>query len=91
MSDTVIAGFFLFMGLYSLASLLSDLKTGVAAGRNRNVDVREYPGWFYLLVLTKTAFAGFAFAVVLHAFGLIGDPMVWTRQTLPFLMPRQRV
>jgi hypothetical protein len=90
MSDTVVAGFFLFMGLYSLASLASDLRTGVAAGRNRSVDVHEYPGWFYLLVLTKTAFAGFAFAVVLHAFGLIGDPMVWMRQTLPFLLPPQR-
>jgi hypothetical protein len=91
MSNTVITGFFLFMGLYSLASLLSDLRTGVAAGHNRNVDVREYPGWFYLLVLPKTAFAGFAFAMVLHAFGLTGDPLVWMRQTLPFLMPRQRV
>jgi hypothetical protein len=90
-SDTVITGFFLFMGLFSLASLVGDLRTGVATGRNRNVDVHEYPGWFYLLVLTKTAFAGFAFAVVLRAFGLIGDPMVWMRQTLPFLMPRQRV
>jgi hypothetical protein len=90
MSDTVVAGFFLFMGLFSLASLVSDLRTGVAAGRNRNVDVREYPGWFYLLVFTKTAFAGFAFAVVLHAFGLISDPMVWMQQALPFLMPRQR-
>jgi hypothetical protein len=89
MSGTVIAGFFLCMELYSLASLVSDLRTGVASSRNRSVDVREYPGWFYLLAFTKTAFISFAFAVVLHAFGLIGDPFAWMRQTLPFLMPRQ--
>jgi hypothetical protein len=77
------------MGLYSLASLVGDLRTGVAASRNRNVDVREYPGWFYLLVFTKKAFISFACAVVLHAFGLIGDPFVWMRQTLPFLIPRE--
>ena len=90
MSDTVIAGLFLCMGLYSLASLVNDLRTGVAASRNSTVDVREYPGWFYLLIVTKTVFISFAFAVVLHAFGLIGDPFVWMRQNLPFLMPRQR-
>jgi hypothetical protein len=90
MSDTVIAGFFLCMGLYSLSSLVSDLRTGIAASSKGNVDVREYPGWFYLLILTKTAFVSFAFAVVLHAFGLIGDPFVWMRQNLPFLMPRQQ-
>jgi hypothetical protein len=78
------------MGLYSLASLVGDLRTGVAASRNRNVDVREYPGWFYLLVFTKKAFISFACAVVLHAFGLIGDPFVWMREYLPFLMPRHR-
>jgi hypothetical protein len=90
MPDTVIAGFFLCMGLYSLSSLVNDLRTGTASGRNRDVDVREYPGWFYLLIFTKTAFVSFAFAVVLHAFGLIGDPLLWMRQTLPFLLPRQQ-
>jgi hypothetical protein len=30
----------------------------------------------------------FAVAVLLNTFGLIGDPVVWMRQTLPFLMPR---
>jgi hypothetical protein len=89
MSNAVIAGFFLCTGLYSLASLVGDLRTGVAASRNRSLDAREYPGWFYLLVSTKAAFVGFTCAVVLHAFGLIGDPLVWMRQTLPFLMPPQ--
>lgn len=90
MSDTVTAGLFLCAGLYSMASLVNDLRTGIALSRNNTVDVREYPGWFYLLIFTKTVFISFALAVVLHAFGLIGDPFAWVRQTLPFLMPRHR-
>jgi hypothetical protein len=53
-----------------------------------NVKLARLVRWFYLLVFTKTAFISSAFAAVLHASGLIGDPFVWV-QTLPFLMPRQ--
>ena len=90
MSPTVNTGFFLFLGLVSLWGLQNDLRTGVAAGRYRNsgIDVRENPGGFYLLVFIKAAFVCVATAIVLHAFGLIGDPFVWMRHYLPFLMPR---
>jgi hypothetical protein len=62
----------------------------VAAGRYRNsdIDVRENPGGYYLMIFINAAFVCFAAAVVLHAFGLIGDPFVWMRHYLPFLMPR---
>jgi len=33
-------------------------------------------------------FVSFAIAVVLNAFGMIGDPFIWMQQTFPFLMPR---
>jgi hypothetical protein len=84
------SGFFLFIGLYSLWGLANDLRTGVAVNRNRDsgIDVRENPGGFYLRVFVKAAFVCFATAVVLHAIGLIGDPFVWMRHYLPFLMPR---
>jgi hypothetical protein len=88
MSPILITGFFLVLGLYSLWALVNDLRTGIATSRNTTVDVHENPGGFYLLVFIKAAFVCFAAAVVLNAFGLIGDPLVWMRQNLPFLMPK---
>jgi hypothetical protein len=90
MSPNLTTGFIFFLGLYSLWGVLNELRTGVAVGRNSKstIDVRENPGGFYLLVFVKAAFVCFATAVVLHGFGLIGDPLVWMRHYLPFLMPR---
>jgi uncharacterized membrane protein len=88
MSPTLITGFFVFLGLYSIWALANDLRTGLARSRNSTIDVRENPGGFYLLVFIKAAFICFAIAVVLNAFGLIGDPFVWMRHYFPFLMPR---
>ena len=89
MSPTVTAGFFLIVGLYSAWAMVNDLQTGIAKTRSGTVDVREFPGWFYLLIFVKAVFVCLSTAVVLHAFGLIGDPFVWMRQNLPFLMPRR--
>jgi hypothetical protein len=36
----------------------------------------------------KAAFICFAIAVILHAYGVIGDPFVWFAQTFPFLVHR---
>ena len=88
MSPTMITGFFLVMGLYSAFAMASDLKTGTARIRGGTIDVREFPGWFYLLIFIKAAFICFSIAVLLHAFGWIGDPFIWMRQNLPFLMPK---
>jgi hypothetical protein len=52
------------------------------------IDVRENPGGYYLLIFIKAAFVCFAVAVLLNAFGLTGDPFIWMRQNLSFLMPR---
>jgi hypothetical protein len=89
MSPNLITGFFLFLGLYSAWGLLNTLRTGVVIGRNSKstVDVRENPGGFYLLVFFNAAFICFATAVVLYAFGLIGDPFVWMQHYFPCLMP----
>jgi hypothetical protein len=88
MSPTLTAGFFLFIGLYSAWAMVNDLRTGMARSRNSTIDIKDNPGGFYLLVFIKAAFICFSIAVLLHAFGLIGDPFVWMRQNLPFLMPR---
>jgi hypothetical protein len=88
MSPTLITGFFLVVGLYSLWAVVNDLRTGIATGRRSTIDVRENPGGFYLLVFIKAMWICLTTAVVLHAFGLIGDPFVWMRLYFPFLMPR---
>jgi hypothetical protein len=88
MSPTLIAVFFAVLGFVSLWSIMNDLGTGLASGRRSTIDIRENPGGFYLVVFCKAAFVCFAVAVILNALGLIGDPFVWMRRTLPFLMPR---
>jgi hypothetical protein len=89
MSPIITTGFFLVMGLYSAFAMVNDLKTGTAQIRGGTIDVKEFPGWFYLLIFIKAAFICLAVAVVLHAFDLVGDPFIWMHQNLPFLMPRQ--
>jgi hypothetical protein len=88
MPPILIPGFFLLIGLYSLWALMNELRTGIATSRRSTIDVRENPGGFYLLIFIKAAFVCFAVAVLLNAFGLVGDPFIWMRHNLPFLMPR---
>jgi hypothetical protein len=89
MSPIIITGFFLVLGLYSVWALMNDLKTGTARNRGGTVDVRDNPGGFYLLAVIKVLFICFSTAVVLNAFGLIGDPFAWMRHYFPYMMPRQ--
>jgi hypothetical protein len=67
---------FLLIGLYSLWAPINELRTGIATSRRGTIDLRENPGGFYRLIFIKAAFVCFAVAVLLNAFGLIGDPFV---------------
>jgi hypothetical protein len=66
--------FFTAVGFFSHWSLMKELGGGVAASKNAMVSVKDAPGAFYLIVFCKTAFVSFAIAVILNAFGAIGDP-----------------
>jgi uncharacterized membrane protein YjgN (DUF898 family) len=88
MPPIMTTGLFLVLGLYSAWAMVNDLRTGTTTNRNTTIDVRDNPGGFYLMLFIKVAFISFSIAVVLNAFGLIGDPFLWMRQTFPFLMPR---
>jgi hypothetical protein len=88
MSLLLRAAFFEVLGLYSLFSIVTDLRTGNARSRGLTVSVKENPGWFYLVVLCKAAFVAFAFAVLLNLLGLIDDPFIWMSRNLTFLMPK---
>ncbi len=78
---------FAIAGLVALWSVASDIRSGKAATTKPawTIDRQENPGGFWFTVLCKAAFVGFAIALLLHALGLIGDPVAWIRQTFPFL------
>lgn len=88
MSPFLTAAFFEILGLISLWSMIGDLRSGSTTNRGMTIDAKENPGGFCLVMLCKAGFVCFAIAVLLNALGLIGDPLVWMRQNLPFLMPR---
>ena len=88
MLPTLVTLFFAALGFASLWSLMKDLGAGSTTNRGITFTARENPGGFYLTMFCKAGFVSFAIAVVLHALGLIGDPVVWMHANLPFLMPR---
>ncbi len=81
---------FAIAGLIALWSVANDIGSGKAATTKPawTIDRDENPGGFWFTVLCKAAFVGFAIAVLLHALGLIGDPVVWIQQTFPFFARR---
>jgi hypothetical protein len=86
MSLLLRAAFFEVLGLCSLWSIVNDLRTGGISNRGMPIDRSDNPGGFYLTIACKAGFVCFAFAVLLNALGLIGDPFVWFAQTFPFLV-----
>ena len=88
MSPLLRAAFFEVLGLWSLWSIVNDLRTGSMTNGGMTIDLSDNPGGFYLTIACKAAFVSFAFAVLLNALGLIGDPFVWFTQTFPFLVHR---
>lgn len=76
-------------GLIALWTVVNDLRTGKAATtKTWTVDFAHNPVGFCLLVAFKIAFVAFAAAMLLHALGLIGDPVAALKQALPFFFRR---
>jgi len=86
MSPLLRAAFFEILGLWSLWSAVTDLRTGIASNGKMTIDIRENAGGFYLTIACKAAFAGFAITVLLNVLGLIDDPFAWFTHTFPFLV-----
>jgi hypothetical protein len=85
MSPHMRAAVFEIMGLWSLWSIMSDLRTGIATNGRMPIDIRDNAGGFYLTVACKAGCICFAVAVLLNALGLIGDPFAWMARTFPFM------
>lgn len=86
MSPLLRAALFEILGLWSLWSIVNNLRTGIATNGKMTIDIRDNAGGFYLTIACKAAFAGFAMAVLLNALGLIGDPFAWFARTFPFMV-----
>jgi hypothetical protein len=72
-------------GLIALWSIANDLRSRKAAtSKAWTVDFAHNRIGFCLLVAFKIAFIAFAAAMLLHALGLIGDPVAALQQALPF-------
>jgi hypothetical protein len=72
-------------GLIALWSVASDLRTRKAAtSKAWTVDFAHNRIGFCLLVAFKVAFVAFAAAMLLHALGLIGNPVAALKQAMPF-------
>jgi hypothetical protein len=88
MSSLLIPLFFAALGFCSLWSLMNALGSGTMTTRNSTVNVKDSPGAFYQICFCRAALICFAVAVILNAFGVIGDPFTWAHTYLPFLMPK---
>ncbi|MET3838337.1 hypothetical protein [Bradyrhizobium sp. OAE829] len=76
------------LAVYLTWSIVNELRAGSLKSRGMVIDAKENPGGFYAIQFCKACFVSFAFAALLHALGLIGDPYIWTRQTFSSLAPR---
>jgi len=73
-------------GLIALWSVANDLRTGKAAtSKAWTVDLADNRTGYLLLVACKIGFVSFAAAKLLHAVGLIGDPVAALKLAWPFL------
>jgi hypothetical protein len=85
MSPPFIATVFGIIGLFAIWGIQKDITTGTATSRGWTCTIDDNPFGFCLIVCTKAAFVGLAVAEILHACGLVGDPVANIKHALPFL------
>jgi hypothetical protein len=85
MPPPLVATIFGILGLIALRAIRNNIRSGTATSRGWTFTIAEDPMRFCLIVSTRLALVGFAFAEILHAFGLIGDPIAQVKHALPFL------
>lgn len=88
MPPYVIALIFGALGLAAAWGIQRDLVTGVSNDEWRRYSLGQNPFAYMLAVFAKIFVLFFCAGEVLHAFGLVGDPVVAIRTALPFL-PRK--
>ena len=77
-----IAAVFAILGLLAAWSIRRDIIRGTASSQGWTCTLDDNPVGFALIVASKGLMLGFAVAVVLHAFGLVGDPVVAIRHAV---------
>jgi len=85
MSTPLVATIFGILGLIALRAIRNNIRTGMATSRGWTCTIYANPIRFCLIVSTRAAFVALAFAEILHAFGLVGDPLAHIKHALPLL------
>ena len=85
MPPPFVATIFGILGLIALRAIRNNIRSGTATSRGWTCTIYANPIRFCLIVSTRAAFVGLAFAEILHAFGLVGDPIANLKHALPFL------
>jgi hypothetical protein len=73
------------LGLCAIWGIQRNLSSGTASSRGWTCTIDENPIGFCLIVCGRAVCPGFCVAVILHAFGLVGDPVANIKHALPFL------
>ena len=85
MPPLLVATIFGILGLIALRAIRNNIRSGTATSRGWPCTIYANPIRFCMIVCTRAAFIGPAFAEILHALGLVGDPFANIKHALPFL------
>jgi hypothetical protein len=84
-----IALIFGIFGLVAAYTIQNDIKRGVTWDQ-RTFALDQNPIMFSVAILGKASIVALAIAEILHAFGLVGDPIAALRAILPFFITDRR-
>jgi hypothetical protein len=73
------------LGLCAIWGIQKNISSGAATSRGWTSTIDDNPVGFCLIVCGRAVCLGFSIAVILHAFGLVGDPVANIKHALPFL------
>ena len=89
MPPSIIAVIFGALALVAGWAIRNDLSTGESGDSLYRFNLAENPVGYSLMILSKAAVVVFGVAEILHAFGMIGDPVHIIETGLPFLVQKQ--
>jgi hypothetical protein len=73
------------LGLIAVWAIRNNIRSGTASSRGWTCTIDDNPIGFCLIVSGKAVIVGLSIAEILHAFGLVGDPIATIKHALPFL------
>jgi hypothetical protein len=85
MAPAYTAIIFGILALAAIWGIRQNISSGTASNSGWTCTIDDNPIGFCLMVCGKAVCLGFSIAMILHAFGLAGDPVAHIKHALPFL------